>query len=171
MPYFLFSPPGFLKEVYKAYLLFSKLTCVFPLLRFSHMSYQRDKSIYVAPFCPYFPTGFKWVLTTYATNYSPHIFPTGFLEELFKMINYKQRAFQRSMSHYTRRRCTRGGVRNWQTYVKAVRTVTSLCPYGRLASSLCRWPLKAPLQLVYISNWSMKRTLDSFSLWLSTFHL
>jgi hypothetical protein len=35
-----------------------------------------------------FPTGFKGVLATYHTPYSPHIFPTEFLEEMIpKMIS------------------------------------------------------------------------------------
>ena len=37
-----------------------------------------------------FPTGFEGVLATYL-HYSPHIFPMGFLEETFKII---QRIFQ-----------------------------------------------------------------------------
>ena len=37
-----------------------------------------------------FPIGFKGVLATYL-HYSPHIFPTGFLEEALKII---QRIYQ-----------------------------------------------------------------------------
>ena len=47
MSYFLFSPPGFLKEVYKAYLLFSKLTYEFFLFKVFSYELPRDNKHYM----------------------------------------------------------------------------------------------------------------------------
>jgi hypothetical protein len=56
MSYLLFSPLGFLKEVYKAYLLFSKLIReVFPFSKvFSYEFSWRQQSLHVVLFSPYF---------------------------------------------------------------------------------------------------------------------
>ena len=88
MSYLLFSPPGFLTDVYKAYLLFSKLIYeIFPSLRSSSYEFSwRQHSLYVVSFSPYFS---HWVLKEFSQHikyYSPHIFSTGFLEELFNII-------------------------------------------------------------------------------------
>ena len=56
------------------------------LQRFFSYELSRDNNHYMLHhfLLIIFPTGFKGVLATYL-HYSPHIFPTGFLEETFKM--------------------------------------------------------------------------------------
>ena len=57
------------------------------LQRFFSYELSRDNNHYMLHHFLFiiFPTGFKGVLATYL-HYSPHIFPTGFLEETFKII-------------------------------------------------------------------------------------
>ena len=55
MSYVLFSPPGFLMDVYKTYLLSSKLTNEFhPFEVFSYKLSMRQLSLYVVSFSSYF---------------------------------------------------------------------------------------------------------------------
>ena len=123
MSYFLFSPPGFLKEVYRTYLLFSKFTYEFFISKvFLKWVTKETINIICCIIFSLFPTGFKGVLATYHTHYSPHIFPTGFLEELLKIIYaYDQ---DKDFQNYTRKSkvckeykthkkqlCARGSVR------------------------------------------------------------
>ena len=69
-------PTGVLRKVYTTYLLSSKLYGL------SRIELKETITIICCIIFSllFFPLGFKGVLATYL-HYSPHIFPTGFLEE------------------------------------------------------------------------------------------
>jgi len=80
MSYFLFSPLGFFKETSKECIVL-KLVMGFSSSRFSHTRTQETITKYTVSISPSFPIGFNGVFNGIST-YSPHIFPTWFLEEL-----------------------------------------------------------------------------------------